>query len=363
MPPIIEGFNFNQIRSSNHVGLHPQLVAVHSYNQDGANIGLNKPSTAPPCTTAPHKDCPERKLYEWYAGDFSVDDDGSPRWTPIEFGVVALRDMADVIKHSSHGAIGALVIEPEGSTWAEDGNSKASMAITTADGKKFQEFVVIYQDDLSLQWYQDKDKHLGALPNLRNADDAEDTGQKAFNYRTEPIWARLGSSVPSAEPESMLDYDWSNVFNSNVAHFGCPTGKDCDPETPIFTVEAGTPVRFRVVHPGGHPRNHSFTVHGHDWSMNPWIADPACIKKHKGAKNTDEICGSTKQGWNNDSPSLYGTVNAIGPARHVNILTQAGGDFGIPGDYMYRTQEGFTFGGGLWGILRVTDKKDPKLGK
>jgi hypothetical protein len=46
--------------------------------------------------------------------------------------------------------------------------------------------------------------------------------------------------------------------------------------------------------------------------------------------------------------------------RHVNIMIdKAGGDFSIPGDYLYRTQEGFNLGGGLWGIFCVYDDKYP----
>lgn len=67
-------------------------------------------------------------------------------------------------------------------------------------------------------------------------------------------------------------------------------------------------------------------------------------------------------GWNEDSPTRFGTTNGIGPARHLNILTRGGGDCAVPGDYLYRTQEGFMFGGGLWGILRVNKPEDPWIG-
>ena len=350
MPQTVEGFNSNQFRSSAQVGLHPQLLAVKSHDQDGANVGLNNSSTAKPCTSKLGIDCPERKFYEWYVGDYSPDEAGLPRWTPIEFGAVALRDMADVIKHSSHGAIGSLVVEPANSQWEKSCGDNRTQSLKKTEAMKdicdtkgkvlFRDFVLLYQDDLSLQWRG------GAMANLRNADDAEDTGAKAFNYRTEPIWARLGA-VPSAEPGLMMEYDWANVFNSTVPHAGCldPITDNCDPETPLFTAPAGMPVRFRVVHPAGHPRNHAFTLFGHDWIMNPFEC------------NDDRRLGSTVMGWNQYGSSRFGSVNGIGPARHINILTTAGGAFHIPGDYMYRTQEGFNFAGGLWGIFRVTPEQ------
>jgi hypothetical protein len=63
-------------------------------------------------------------------------------------------------------------------------------------------------------------------------------------------------------------------------------------------------------------------------------------------------------GWNENSQNRYGSAYGVGPMRHVNILTTAGGEFHIPGDYMYRTQEGFMFAGGLWGIFRVTPSNE-----
>lgn len=60
----------------------------------------------------------------------------------------------------------------------------------------------------------------------------------------------------------------------------------------------------------------------------------------------------------NPNSDVVGSTNGIGPGRHVNIVTKAGGEFSVPGDYMYRTQEGFMFGAGLWGIMRVCKPND-----
>ena len=38
---IVEGFNANQVKPSNQVGLHPQLVAYDVVSSDGANVGFN----------------------------------------------------------------------------------------------------------------------------------------------------------------------------------------------------------------------------------------------------------------------------------------------------------------------------------
>ena len=46
LPPIVNGFNFNQIQMSSRIGLVPQLVAENLANSHGSNIGIN------PCSTA-----------------------------------------------------------------------------------------------------------------------------------------------------------------------------------------------------------------------------------------------------------------------------------------------------------------------
>lgn len=354
VPPIVPGFNFNQVRSSSRVGLHPQLVDYNLKESDGAHVGINKDSTVGPGE--------KPKTYLWYAGDIRVSKKHNRLYgVPFEFGAVPLRDMGDVIKHTSHGAIGVLVIEPLCSAWDDKASEIKAMvdvqwwepehktgeygkplkkalpcpdkpAEATKQLKRFREMVLLYQDDLSLQQYGQP------IPNLRNGDDSEDSGQKAFNYRTEPLWARLGASAAD-EPDTMSEYDWSNVLSSTVSHFRCQAdwagGKFCDPATPLFKATAGEHLRFRVVHPGGHPRQHGFTIFGHDWSPSPWIDN------------------SKRMGWNRDAQIRLGSTSGIGPNRAVNIMTTAGGDCKVPGDYLYRTQEGFMFGGGLWGILRV----------
>ncbi|MDQ1469233.1 MAG: manganese oxidase, partial [Bryobacterales bacterium] len=100
---------------------------------------------------------------------------------------------------------------------------------------------------------------------------------------------------------------------------------------------------FRVVHPGGHPRQHGFAVFGHNWDDMPW----------KWAWNNQSKDWMQTMGDNQHSQKT-GSVNGIGPTRHVNLRTCAGGAFSQPGDYLFRTQEAFQFQGGLWGLFRVT---------
>nr|WP_143341692.1 hypothetical protein [Crenothrix polyspora] len=161
---------------------------------------------------------------------------------------------------------------------------------------------------------------------MPQAEDPEDSGQKAFNYRTEPLWARMGFA-PDAPLETTRSLDFTHALSNTL------TG--ADPVTPVFTTKVGMPVRFRVLEPAGHARNHVFQVHGHNWDQLPYtngstVLGPRAVSERKG--------------------SQFGH----GPGGHFDmLLSSAGGVFQAPGDYLFRDQSSFQFDGGLWGILRV----------
>jgi len=320
LPPILPGFNFNQVKTSNRVSLHPQLLTYNVTVSDGSVVGFNPDSTVGPGGSI---------TYVWYAGNVSSDAAGNFIATPVEFGVTHLRDFGDSIKHSSHGLIGSLIIEPQGSTFTTIGNLNSTADVKSSTGALlFREFVLNYQDDLTMQ------NAAGvAMRNNRAADDSEDSSMKAFNYRNEPLWARLGLP-PESTLQTLNAQDYTNTLSSTGPNPGC--GGACgDPLTPLFTAKAGTAVRFRILETAGHPRQHGFTLFGHHWNFEPWTNN------------------STKLG-NNPFTFEIGSYSGIGPTRHLNILTTAGGLLKVPGDYLYRTQDSFNFSSGLWGIFRVT---------
>jgi hypothetical protein len=381
MPPITDSLNFNDVRTSRAIGLYAPLVASNVIEHGGSAVGINPSSLAYPCDKSNEDEfClsrlddtdggiepPEdkynwdnRATYLWYAGDFRKSPEAyQPTLTPIEFGAIGLQNFADVIKGASHGTIGALVIEPADASWrtdcdilrklnGADGEQirdclNAAATVTTEDGQQFREFVLVYQNDASLRYKGE------ALANLRNGDDAEDSGQKAFNYAFEPFWTRLDAH-PAADPETMMDYDYTDVLSSKPEH------GHGDPSTPLFTVAAGMPVRFRLVEPAGHPRNGGFALSGHEWAKSPWQDCSTVQTDDPGSRNSsgdDCFNGLT------DGPAPLnrtGTINAMGPGRNENVLlVSAGGSEQLPGDYLYRSPVGFSFGGGQWGIMRVVD--------
>jgi manganese oxidase len=411
MPPIVDGFNFNQAQTSSRVDLQPQLVSFSQRTESSAAIGVNNCKTvkvdkekidmqcenpsggslitspkacrkAGSTTNSPEFSGCELTTLKWYAGDIKITKDrqlepqgvdtselektlsgsnndsiseevfrqasafdvpmknngsiiGWKRYTPIEFGAVAIRDFGDLIKRSSHGGIGALIVEPKDATWEKTPLETASAEVKMPkDTDSFREFVLLMQDDLSLQ------QHNQPMPNHRMADDAEDTGQKGFNYHTEPLWARNGVGTSGADLNELNGVDYSNTLSSYRNIAPC-SGMSCDPETPIFHAKPGEKVRFRIMHPGGHSRQHTFVLHGHNWDYQPWRFNSTQLFD---GKADDKLL-----------TARVGAIGGIGPGRHLNILVNAGGEFKVPGDYLFRVQEQFQFQGGIWGLLRVKE--------
>ena len=313
LPMIVDDFNNNDIKPSANVGLHPQMLSYWLWTSgDGMNVGNNVLGTATPGNSVG---------YTWYAGTIDVQPNGSRVATPVEFGATNLMP-ADPIKQGSKGAIGALIIEPKGATWQEDTASRAQALVQTPDGKQFREFVVVMQNDVNLRFSDGT-----AVPNTAEAEDPEDSAQKAINYRTEPMWTRL-NFAPDASLEETRTKIFTNVLsNSQVGG---------DPVTPVFTAKAGVPVRFRIVHPHGKQRNNVFTVHGHGWQRSPYVNNSTAIGSNPLSEWTSAEMG-------------------VGPSAHVDApVAKAGGVFLLPGDYLYRTFQSFQFDGGMWGIFRVT---------
>jgi hypothetical protein len=344
LPPIVDLFNANNVAPSTRVGLHPQLVSYDVHRSDGSEAGINTNTTVIPG---------HWRWLQWYAGDVRVVDRRF-RATPIEYGATNLMS-SDRIQHSNKGAIGALIVEPRRATYALDPGSRVRATIRKPDGTSFRELVLLYQDDLNLQFGADlelrkfdceepydtdeeKESCSGSggfvkfhrndpVPNLAESEDPEDSGQKAFDYRTEPLWFRMGFA-PDAELGLTRQFDFRRSLTD--AQVGAR------PQTPILNATPGQALRLRVLHAGGHARNHVLNLHGHIWEEEPY-----------------ELA-STVIGTNPFS-EWKGARDGHGPTAHYEIIPRngAGGKFRILGEYLYRDQPSFQFDGGLWGIIRV----------
>jgi manganese oxidase len=324
LPAIIEGFNGNQIRPSLNVGLHAQLVAMDVSRYSGINAGLNRVKTQ---TAAPNR----AYRYRWYAGHLSLQPNGTLVATPVEFGGVNLIP-ADPIKHSNKALIGALMIEPLGSTWVEDASSRLS-ATVTAGASSFREFVTLIQDDINLRSGAGNGTAICPVDGGTIALGCKSRlGNRAINYRTEPMWFRIGFD-PGTDVGNTITRNFTNALSNSI------TG-GADPAVPVFTARAGEDVRFRVLQPGGKSSNHVFQVHGHVWQAAPYAA---------GSVPSQTIANNPASEW-------YGAQDGVGPSSHFDIVLRngAGGGFDVVGDYLIRDQPSFQFDGGIWAILRVT---------
>ncbi len=409
MSMILDGFNYNQLRMSTSVGLSAPLVAQSPAHADGTNVGINalensvfgQGSLVPACAENDRQQGTKcRADYVWFAGDYQLDSKGMHIGKPMELGALALRSFGDVIKHPAHGAIGALVIGPQGSKVCRstdpaervsDQHSYLSASLCSGQSTvpMYRDFVLVLQDAVDLK------KDGWRMSNLKGAEEPDDYGAKAINYRSDPIWGRRGGD-PDIGFDERNEYDYANALSSKclskdgkliapdplgtgdactkkmlatqlslteierkrqVAQirkdFHCqaqisllhqPDRGACDPETPIFVAKAGTEVRLRIVHPGGHTRQQGITLHGHKWSPFAWTDASSKL-----IANSDLAANAS---W-----TIQGTYNAIGPMMAANLLFKAGGSNrfadSIPGDYLFRSQASFVFDGGIWGILRV----------
>jgi hypothetical protein len=307
------------LRTSYNVGLHPQLVAYNPVNANGLIVGFNpRDKLVPPG---------QPQDFYWYAGEVNVTtDEGGKKIlkpTPIEFGATNLV-AGDQLIQPQFGLVGALIIEPEKSTWVEDVNTRAAATVTTHDGTLFRDFVVIDQNMVA---------NSNSPSSPLNAAASGVVG--AINFRSEPFTIRNkpnnAQDLPKAAPQG-----FSQAFSNSL--FNPPA----DPETPVFVAAAGMPTRFRLVIPSTTTSNAViappvFIVHGHNWQEEPYTH------------------GSTKIG-NNRLSEHFGAIQG-GPNQKFDLLfDSAGGSDKVPGDYLYTTYQ--TAGVlGTWGLFRVTKDK------
>lgn len=270
--PTTVSLNADDLKPSKFVGMHAQLVHYDPRTSDGTNVGFNPEQLAAPGET---------RQYTWYAGKLAWEDPTGAieLGRPIEFGSIPLRAMGDVVKHGAQGMIGALIVEPRGAThWDEDNlvqlpqNSTNTRATIRVGKKKFKEFVLMYQDGLNLR--QRPEQGGAAIEQHFVGDDSYDFGERALNYKTEPLWTRIDYSLQASASNCTLALVIASDINPCDLQPTLMIDDDADlpadlrglpVETPIFEAKAGEAVRFRVLQPDGRARMHSFRVIGHNY--------------------------------------------------------------------------------------------------
>ncbi|HKF78008.1 MAG TPA: multicopper oxidase domain-containing protein, partial [Candidatus Dormibacteraeota bacterium] len=197
-----------------------------------------------------------------------------------------------------HGAFGALVVEPSGSTYTsvKDNSTLNSgpMANVRNGSGKFREFVTLFQDN---------DPQIGR--SIMEYDPQVQTGVSAVNYGAAPLSARYANGG-----------DLSTVFS---------TPSQGAPPTTLFRAYPGDPVRFRVAVPFS-ANIHSFSLEGHSWPWEPLMSG---------------------------SQILNARTITSGETIDARLIGGAGSTLGVAGDYLYLDHRYPFTQAGLWGIFRV----------
>ncbi|MGN1179990.1 MAG: multicopper oxidase domain-containing protein [Suilimivivens sp.] len=271
---------------STRVSLNPQFLKYDILCDSGINVGYNNREQT--------VGCGESKKYLWHADK--------------EYGVCLLQSFGDMRNHRYHGLFGMIIIEPPASRWYSfgsfgRGDYKEQVVVTAPSQESFREFVLFIQNGIRLL-----DKNGELIKTVSDEDgegvDHEDTGEKGYNYRSEPFRNRL-----------QKDNRVSKVFSSKVHG---------DPSTPVFLSYPGERVLFRVGMPADKPRNTGFAIHDYLWREQP------------------------------DDPRsrIIPLQGAISIGNRFDIEPKGGA--ACPGDYLYRSGSfKWDVESGMWGIFRV----------
>lgn len=274
---------------SERVSLNPQFLQYDPVCDSGINVGYNpKEQTV---------GIGESKRYLWRADR--------------EYGACILQSFGDMRNHRYHGLFGAVIVEPPGAKWYGNFTRKkdehAEQAVITAPGiESFREYVLFIQNGIRLLDAEGKLIQTAAAGSDEPVD-AEDTGEKGYNYRSERFANRLLRD----------DRIWK-VFSSRVHG---------DPATPIWKAYSGDRVIFRTMMPADKPRNTSLTIHGHLWREQP----------------EDEFS------------RIIPLQGAISVGNKFDMELKGGAS--CPGDYLYRSGSfAWDVESGMWGIFRVVKR-------
>jgi hypothetical protein len=407
-PPEMHFFNNNLVRPSGYAGLHAQLVEYDASRDDGVIAGQNSQSQlAPPGGQA---------TYRYYAGDLRFERESPTRRdyrivpTPIEFGGVNLLS-ADRIKQPQKGLFGALVIEPEGSTWPDalaelddvpDGQgtgdtTRKTRAQVTVDapegdaysGGTYREMLPISHKITNIRWTDGT-----AIANIHQGElgreGAEDSGHAGFNYGMEPSWFRF--ELPPDSPFGAAGHansfgDIANVhaFYANLLVKEEPNAVPMipgvseagDPATPVFRtyIDADNTrldSRMHLLNGASADRDSTFVLHGHVWQRDPFVCpgqwdagglnggvglNGRCNQGMNAAEYFDlsRLPGSTALGVNPQGKYM-GAEESMGHVySHWPILFDAGGSNRVLGDYLYRDYAPNGNRNGQFGLMRVMD--------
>ncbi len=241
---------------------------------------------------------------------------------------------------ASHGLFGALLVEPQGSTYldmdtSEPINSGWEAMIVPGNGKKaFREYAIMMHE-IGDEEADVLDRNDDPLPVVDPLTDGYRPGSRALNYRSEPFMRRL-----ERNPRMK-----SNAYGSYA--FG-------DPPTPMPRAYVGDPTKMRIQH-GGSEVFHVFHLHGGGirWRFNPH-ADTTFNYADTGLKKVPAPA---------QSPSSRLDSQATGPGESFDLQVEggAGGVQQGAGEFLFHCHIAEHYVAGMWSFWRVFDTRQPDL--
>jgi hypothetical protein len=165
-------------------------------------------------------------------------------------------------------------------------------------------------------------------------------------------------------PEGCRVVDSDGLLPDDVS--GCNISIAGDPQTPVFRAQAGLATeaayntRMHVLNGASADRDSTYVLHGHVWPRDPFVCTGASQDDFNGEGvliegrcDPNEPVPSQALGLNKQAKYMGGEEGMGHVFAHWPILFDAGGTFGVKGDYLYRDYTPNGNRNGLFGILRV----------
>jgi FtsP/CotA-like multicopper oxidase with cupredoxin domain len=267
-------------------------------------------------------------------------------WVDADVGTVFWHDHAFGATTWPHGGVGAMIVEPYGSTYHDPKSGAPIRSGPVADIRStepigfgvngsFRELVVMPHDTVphnaqvvtqgnppgqsvqvaidagqTLSFQMPYDLDLVAVKMLNGGTHTTGGG---FNFRSESVARRLRNNP-----------DVTKIFSSKAHQ---------DPSTPLLRAYLGDTMVFRLLHVMMN-ETHVWHLAGH------------AFRTERYAEKSD-----LKNAWH------------VGIAERYDLVTKAGGAQQIAGDYLHYNGRASHLSEGSWGIVRVLDKETKDLQK